>query len=301
MTRSVITFDNVASKPTTRAGYGITDASSNQQYAVSYLVIGGGGGGQYSAYNDGAGGGAGGYRSNWRENQRDGQMDRQEFQTWSGAYSPPEPELFLTVGTTYTVTIGAGSSGNSWVRGGDTEFGPIFASGGGSAGNHRSRGYDGGSGGGGGGLYSNDTVTGGYSVRGQGYEGGTKSNYPGGGGGGGAGGAGQGGSGDSKNGGGGLASNITGSSVTRAGGGGNHSGSGGAGGGANYGQNGSANYGGGGGGNQNGNASGAGGSGVVILRMPTANYSGTTTGSPSVSTVNNDTVLIFNSSGSYTA
>jgi len=300
MTRSVITFDNVASKPTTRAGYGITDASGViQQYAVSYLVIGGGGGGATSPYSDGAGGGAGGYRSNWRENQRDGQVDRQAFQTWSGAYSPPEPELFLTIGTTYTVTIGAGSS--PYVRGGDTEFGPIFASGGGSGGNHRSAGYDGGSGGGGGGNYSGDTVTGGYSVRGQGYEGGTKTNYPGGGGGGGAGGAGQGGSGDSKNGGGGLASNITGSSVTRAGGGANHSGSGGSGGGGNNGQNGSANYGGGGGGNQSGGAAGSGGSGVVILRMPTANYSGTTTGSPNVSTVNNDTVLTFNSSGSYTA
>ena len=80
MTRSVITFDNVASKPTTRAGYGITDASGViQQYAVSYLVIGGGGGGGTSAYNDGAGGGAGGYRSNWRENQRDGQIDRQQY------------------------------------------------------------------------------------------------------------------------------------------------------------------------------------------------------------------------------
>lgn len=300
MTRSVITFDNVASKPTTRAGFGITDAASNaSQYAVSYLVIGGGGQGGTSAYNDGAGGGAGGYRSNWRENQRDGQMDRQQFQTWSGAYSAPEPELFLTVGTTYTVTIGAGSS--DYVRGGDTEFGPIFASGGGPGGNHRSAGYDGGSGGGGGGQYSGDTVTGGYSVRGQGYEGGTKTNYPGGAGGGGAGGAGQGGSGDSKNGGGGLASNITGSSVTRAGGGGNHSGSGGSGGGGNNGQNGSANYGGGGGGNQNGGSRGFGGSGIVILRMPTANYSGTTTGSPNVSTLNNDTILTFTSSGSYTA
>jgi hypothetical protein len=29
---------------------------------------------------------------------------------------------------------------------------------------------------------------------------------------------------------------------------------------------------------------GAGGKGVVILRMPTANYSGTTTGSPTVTT-----------------
>lgn len=301
MTRSVITFDNITSKPTTRAGYGITDAAppNAAQYAVSYLVIGGGGQGGTSAYNDGAGGGAGGYRSNWRENQRDGQVDRQQFQTWSGAYSPPEPELYLTVGTTYTVTIGAG--GTAYQRAADTEFGPIFASGGGSAGGHRSAAYDGGSGGGGGGLYSSDTVTGGHPVRGQGYEGGTKTNYPGGGGGGGAGGAGQGGSGDSKNGGGGLASNITGSSVTRAGGGGNHSGSGGSGGGGNSGQNGSANYGAGGGGNQNGGARGFGGSGVVILRMPTTNYSGTTTGSPSVSTLNNDTIITFTSSGSYTA
>lgn len=299
MTRSVITFDNVASKPTTRAGYGITDAASNAQYAVSYLVIGGGGSGGTSSYNDGSGGGAGGYRSNWRENQRDGQLDQQQFQTWSGAYSPPEPELFLTVGTTYTVTIGAG--GTSYQRAPDTEFGPIFASGGGSGGPHRSAGFDGGSGGGGGGNYSGDTVTGGYSVRGQGYEGGTKTNYPGGAGGGGAGGAGQGGSGDSKNGGGGLASNITGSSVTRAGGGANHSGTGGSGGGGNAGQNGSANYGGGGGGNQNGGARGLGGSGVVILRMPTANYSGTTTGSPNVVTYNNDTIITFTSSGSYTA
>jgi hypothetical protein len=31
--------------------------------------------------------------------------------------------------------------------------------------------------------------------------------------------------------------------------------------------------------------SGAGGKGVVILRMPDANYSGTTTGSPTVTTV----------------
>ena len=62
MTRSVITFDNITSKPTTRAGYGITDAAppNAAQYAVSYLVIGGGGQGGTSAYNDGAGGGAGG-------------------------------------------------------------------------------------------------------------------------------------------------------------------------------------------------------------------------------------------------
>jgi hypothetical protein len=40
---------------------------------------------------------------------------------------------------------------------------------------------------------------------------------------------------------------------------------------------------------------------VVILRMPTASYSGITTGSPTVTTTGSDTVLTFNSSGTYTA
>jgi hypothetical protein len=69
------------------------------------------------------------------------------------------------------------------------------------------------------------------------------------------------------------------------------------------GANGTANYG-------NGGASGAapssdasggnGGSGVIILKIPTASYSGVTTGSPSVSTSGSDTILVYNSSGSYT-
>ena len=46
---------------------------------------------------------------------------------------------------------------------------------------------------------------------------------------------------------------------------------------------------------------GAGGSGVVILSIPTADYSGTTTGSPTVTTSGANTILQFNSSGSYTA
>jgi hypothetical protein len=50
-----------------------------------------------------------------------------------------------------------------------------------------------------------------------------------------------------------------------------------------------------------GGLSGAGGKGVVILSMPDANYSGTTTGSPTVATgVSGKTVLTFNGSGSYT-
>jgi hypothetical protein len=39
---------------------------------------------------------------------------------------------------------------------------------------------------------------------------------------------------------------------------------------------------------------------VVILRMLTSKYSGTTTGSPSVATDGSHTVLTYNSSGTYT-
>jgi hypothetical protein len=46
---------------------------------------------------------------------------------------------------------------------------------------------------------------------------------------------------------------------------------------------------------------GQGGSGVVILSIPTVSYSGTTTGSPTVTTSGTRTILTYNSSGSYTA
>jgi hypothetical protein len=61
--------------------------------------------------------------------------------------------------------------------------------------------------------------------------------------------------------------------------------------------------GGGGGSGHSGTATdgGTGGSGVVILSVPTANYSGTTTGSPTVTTSGSNTIIKFNSSGSYTA
>jgi hypothetical protein len=49
------------------------------------------------------------------------------------------------------------------------------------------------------------------------------------------------------------------------------------------------------------NTGGNGGKGVVILSMPDADYSGTTTGSPTVATgVSGKTVLTFTGSGSYT-
>jgi hypothetical protein len=62
----------------------------------------------------------------------------------------------------------------------------------------------------------------------------------------------------------------------------------------------SANTGSGGGGSGNGGTGGSGGSGVVILRIPAANYSGTTTGSPTVTDDGSFKVLVYNSSGSYT-
>lgn len=43
-----------------------------------------------------------------------------------------------------------------------------------------------------------------------------------------------------------------------------------------------------------------GGSGVVILAIPTSQYSGTTTGSPTVTTFEGNTILTFTGSGSYT-
>jgi hypothetical protein len=47
-------------------------------------------------------------------------------------------------------------------------------------------------------------------------------------------------------------------------------------------------------------AGGYGASGVVILSVPTANYSGTTTGSPTVTTSGSNTIIKFTASGSYT-
>ena len=43
----------------------------------------------------------------------------------------------------------------------------------------------------------------------------------------------------------------------------------------------------------------SGGSGVVILRLLTSEYSGTTTGSPTVTTDGNYSVLTYTGSGTY--
>jgi hypothetical protein len=271
--------------------------TSGYPYTVEYLVVAGGGGGG----GTGGGGGAGGYR-----NSTSGEL--------SGRNSSAESPLSVSPGTIYTVTIGAGGSSTTYGGGGtngsNSSFGSIIALGGGF-GIHAGGGGNGGAGGGAG--YNG---TGGTGNATQGFNGGS-AGYSGpwfpGGGGGGAGAAGTNQSGSSPgNGGNGLSSSITGSAVTRGGGGGGGSRSGGAGtggtggGGAGVGGGdgnpGTINTGGGGGSSGGtGGTSGSGGSGVVILRIPTTKYSGIFTGSPSVATVGANTILTFNSSGSYTA
>ena len=251
--------------------------------AVQYLVIAGGGSG--GGGPAGGGGGAGGYLTGTTN---------------------------ANVGSTITVTVGAGGAGgtgagNNGVNSSIT--GATAAIGGGAGGRNTSAGAVGGSGGGAGSNYPNANLSGGAGTSGQGNAGGTYSqgsSYYQSGGGGGAGAAGGNANAtDMGVGGNGATSSITGTSVTRAGGGGGGNiygagGAGGTGGGAaGNGNAGTANTGGGGGGG--GSSSGAGGSGVVILSIPTADYTGITTGSPTVTTSGSNTILTFTSSGSYTA
>jgi hypothetical protein len=288
-----------------------TDALSPSPYSIDFLVIAGGGGG---GFGYAGGGGAGGYRTSTQT---------------------------VSAGTVITVTVGdggagkigatgAGSSGsNSSISG--SGLTTITSNGGGGGGSIDNFGTAGGSGGGAGGAGGSPATKAGASGNtpstspSQGNNGG--SNFPqdgygpaGGGGGASAVGA-NATSKTSGNGGAGTASSITGSSVTRAGGGGagvvsqpdSVAGTGGSGGGGNGGGQGSpapagttgtANTGGGGGGggqissDQNGHA---GGKGVIILSVPTANYSSITTGSPTVTTSGSNTILQFNGSGSYTS
>ena len=61
----------------------------------------------------------------------------------------------------------------------------------------------------------------------------------------------------------------------------------------------SANSGGGASVSDQANNDNRGGSGVVVLRMPTSNYTGVTTGSPNVYTEGSDTILVYKGSGTY--
>ena len=270
-------------------------------YSVDFLVVAGGGSG---GLDDGGGGGAGGFRTSTQT---------------------------VTSGTVITVTVGDGGAeatiNNSSTNDGSNSsisgsgLTTITSAGGGGGRGYNNTGNSGGSGGGGGG--GSGTPAGG--------SGNTPSTSPSQGNNGGAGGSGSyggGGGGASEvgstdgngQGGDGTASSITGTSVTYAGGGGGGTrlnstpiigGDGGGGTGGVQSPSSAATAGtvntGGGGGGGNGTSAGntwfgkAGGKGVVILSMPDASYSGTTTGSPTVATgVSGKTVLTFTGTGSYT-
>ena len=267
-----------------------------QTYAIDFLVVAGGGGGG----NGIAGGaGAGGFRTSTQT---------------------------ASLGVAITVTVGNGGAGSvggntPGAAGSDSSISgsgltTITSAGGGAGAGYPSAGGSGGSGGGsawtGGTGGSGNTPSTSPSQGNNGGAGGSAP-YPnrGGGGGGGAGAVGSPNTGTAGNGGIGTQSSITGSAVYYAGGGGGGSdsgpiGTGGSGGGGNGNSSGgtgaaaTANTGGGGGGGGAGGNGGNGGKGVVILSLPTANYSGTTTGSPTVTTNGSYKVLTFTGSGSYT-
>jgi hypothetical protein len=272
-------------------------------YSADYLAVAGGASGGSNDTNMGTGGGGAG-----------------------GLLSGTST---LAAGTVYTVAVGAGGavqSGNgNGLNGSNSSALGVTATGGGAgSGVNGGNGVAGGSGGGGSGSFGFATTSGGAGTSGQGFAGGNgqdssvDADAQVGGGGGGASAVGSAGTGTSGgNGGAGTASSITGSSVTYAGGGGGGkrlagtagtggAGGGGAGGAAANGTAGTANLGGGGGGAGTGGGGtvrtgGAGGSGVVILSVPTSKYTGTTTGSPTVTTSGANTIMTFTSSGSYTA
>ena len=264
---------------------------------VSYIVVGGGGGGGSGTPGSswgGAGGGAGGFRED-------------KSPTTSYTASPLEGAGAITVtATSFPITVGGGGtagpvSATAAGAGNPSVFSTITSTGGGGGASGRwtpsvpypsaaTAAQPGGSGGGG--VVNNTTQQPGGTGNtppvspSQGNSGGISGRPPNfsSGGGGGAGAAGTGGTGPTAggNGGNGVATEITGSSVTRAGGGagngyaGCFAGTGGTGGGGSspgvagtVGQNGTANTGGGasgGAGACGGSAGGVGGSGVVIIR-----------------------------------
>ena len=284
------------------------------QYPISsgymgYLVVAGGAGGGYAQYGNGGGGGAGGLRTT--------------YGTLSGGGASAESDLTLTAGT-YTITVGAGG-GSSVAGSASTITGnaSISTVGGGRAGYRNGPRVEAASGGSGGGGFADgvspDAIRpGGAGTTGEGFAGADSQNatnviYAGGGGGAAA-------AAVEVNGGDALSVSITGSNVFYAGGGGtagkanntetymNPTGTvtGGAGtsqGNNSNGQAAQANTGSGGGASHSSSGSsnngGSGGSGIVVLRLNTSDYSGTTTGSPTVTTNGSETILTYTGSGTY--
>jgi len=280
-------------------------------YDVGFLLVGGGGGACRvigSAFQAG-GGGAGGLKTS--------------YGSVSGGQSTPKPVLnFLRDGTTYTITIGGagglGSTGNIGSSGTGSSIvsstaGTLHSVSGGGRGSKQSSAAPG-SGGSGGGASGYTGQPGSYLTPGsgiadEGHSGGTSTSSYSGGGGGGAGAA-----GNDLHGGSGLAVNIlnttnattasigevSGSDTYYSGGAKSYNGGRGIGGtSASNSSYASANSGAGSAVSAGYNQPNRGGSGVVVLRMPSAGYSGVTTGNPDVYTEGSDTILVYKSSGTY--
>jgi hypothetical protein len=188
--------------------------------------------------------------------------------------------ITITAGTVFTATVGSGGAGAVGAGGNGTTS-----------------------------SFTNATSATGGNGAGTGFAGANNADFNGAANGGGSvnagGGAGAGGNGSNMNGGIGATSSIEGTSnYYGGGGGGGGSGTGGLGGGADGTSGnplpGTANSGGGGGGGNAGGGGSSGGTGVVILSVPTASYSGTTTGSPTVTTSGSNTIIKFTGSGTYT-
>jgi len=262
-----------------------------QSYDLDFLVVAGGGA---SSRGNVGGGGAGGYRT--------------------------ASETGISAGVTITVNVGDGGtyanpqgSSGSVSNFSGTGLTTIESAGGGAGGYGGTAGTAGGSGGGAG--YDGSAGAGNTpaTTPSQGNNGGggqTASPYRGGGGGG-ASQQGESGPGGGR-GGDGTQSTITGPATYYAGGGGasvehtagvSTGGQGGGGTGGNASSQaaaGTANTGGGGGGAYLPNLGKDGGKGVVIISVPDANYSGTVTGSPTVTTgVSGKTVIKFTGTGTY--
>jgi len=268
-TFTVTATNAIGTGPASAASNSITTPAAT--YTANFLVVAGGGGNQVqqgAARESGSGGG--GLRTSYGP---------------SGGGGSAESTLTFSAGTVYTCTVGAGAGGkangdNSSISGSDIST--VTSSGGGAGAN-----FDGNSGSpggsGGGGWY---TGGGGSGTANQGYNGDqgyTGSPY--GGTGGGAGGPG----GRDTSVGPGLSVSISGSGITYAAGGVSNNFPG-----TVRNTPGPANSGNGAGG------AASGGSGIVVLRVPTASYSGTTSGSPTVTTDGSFKVITFTGTGTYT-
>ena len=255
----------------------VDQSIKSNQFQIEYLIVGGGGGGGFGGHGTdqrGGGGGGGGFR-----NSTEGEETGYPATT-------PESKFLATLGTSYTVTVGAGGSAHA--NGSNSVFATLHAMGGGRGGQHhygfaggtrRSGSHAVGSGGGGqAGSYGAANVGGCGSWQ----QGAAGANNHGGGGAGGLGG---------NSGGAGKSSSITGSSVTYSEGKTSQAA-----------HTGSANSGDGGGGGTGANVSGsAGGSGIVVLKYLTKEATITVGGSlTSSSTTSGEFTIVTFTAGSDT-